>query len=154
MQDAERARRNPRYLKDCEFPATLVATADLDADCVTLQWTSSSRHPAAPGHTGNDLRRRRWRPRRGHRLQRFRARQRQTRMKWRPTLGISIPICAVLSGPTFAAEFGRGLPTAVIIASKDAAFAERIAHRLNGGGFRASPATTSSASNWAGRRRT
>ena len=45
---------------------------------------------------------------------------------------------AVLSGPPpLPAELGHGLPTAVIIASKDAAFAERIAHRLNGGGFRA-----------------
>ncbi|MEW6166422.1 MAG: NAD(P)H-dependent glycerol-3-phosphate dehydrogenase [Pseudomonadota bacterium] len=44
---------------------------------------------------------------------------------------------AVLSGPTFAKELGLGLPTAVTIASADHAFAEKIAMRLHGGGFRA-----------------
>jgi glycerol-3-phosphate dehydrogenase (NAD(P)+) len=51
-------------------------------------------------------------------------------------LDVSHPY-AVLSGPTFANELGRGLPTAVIIASKNDEFAKRVAHRLNGGGFRA-----------------
>ena len=50
--------------------------------------------------------------------------------------GRCIPML-LLSGPTLPQRLGRGLPTAVIIASSDAAFAERIAHRLNGGGFRA-----------------
>ena len=49
IRDAERTRRNPRYLTDCEFPATLVATADLDADAARRPRTSSSRHPAARG---------------------------------------------------------------------------------------------------------
>ncbi len=31
MADADRIRHNPRYLADCEFPMTLVATGDLDA---------------------------------------------------------------------------------------------------------------------------
>jgi len=44
---------------------------------------------------------------------------------------------AVLSGPTFAKELGLGLPTAVTIASADHDFAEKIAMRLHGGGFRA-----------------
>ncbi len=44
---------------------------------------------------------------------------------------------AMISGPTFAKELGQGLPTAVTVASSDAAFAELIAQALHGGGFRA-----------------
>jgi glycerol-3-phosphate dehydrogenase (NAD(P)+) len=44
---------------------------------------------------------------------------------------------AVVSGPSFAQEVARGLPTAVTVASDDAAFAERIALLLHGERFRA-----------------
>jgi len=44
---------------------------------------------------------------------------------------------AVISGPTFAKELGIGLPTAVTVAANDPAFAERMAARLHGDGFRA-----------------
>jgi glycerol-3-phosphate dehydrogenase (NAD(P)+) len=43
---------------------------------------------------------------------------------------------AVLSGPTFAKEVGRGLPTAMVVASSDAAFAMRIAEDLASPEFR------------------
>jgi glycerol-3-phosphate dehydrogenase (NAD(P)+) len=46
---------------------------------------------------------------------------------------------AILSGPTFAKELAMGLPTAVTIASKDEAFAEKIARVFHGDGFRAYP---------------
>jgi glycerol-3-phosphate dehydrogenase (NAD(P)+) len=38
---------------------------------------------------------------------------------------------AVLSGPNFAEEIGHGLPAAAVIASDDAALAERLQHELN-----------------------
>jgi glycerol-3-phosphate dehydrogenase (NAD(P)+) len=43
---------------------------------------------------------------------------------------------AVLSGPTFAKEVGRGLPTAMVVASADADFAMRIAEDLASPGVR------------------
>jgi glycerol-3-phosphate dehydrogenase (NAD(P)+) len=43
---------------------------------------------------------------------------------------------AVLSGPTFAREVALGLPTAVTVASRDAALAARVATRLGGRSFR------------------
>ena len=43
---------------------------------------------------------------------------------------------AVLSGPTFAKEVGAGLPTAMVVASPDAAFATRIAEDLASPSFR------------------
>lgn len=44
---------------------------------------------------------------------------------------------AVLSGPTFAAELARGLPTALTVASGEQAYAESIAQRISDGTFRA-----------------
>jgi glycerol-3-phosphate dehydrogenase (NAD(P)+) len=44
---------------------------------------------------------------------------------------------AVVSGPTFAREVGAGLPTAMTVASRDAAFARTLASRLSGPNFRA-----------------
>lgn len=43
---------------------------------------------------------------------------------------------AVLSGPTFAREVGAGLPTAMTIASTDAAFAKALAQDLSSSNFR------------------
>jgi glycerol-3-phosphate dehydrogenase (NAD(P)+) len=43
---------------------------------------------------------------------------------------------AILSGPSFAADVARGLPTAVTIAAEDASIAEALAHAMNSGTFR------------------
>ncbi len=51
-------------------------------------------------------------------------------------LGEGLPM-AVLTGPTFAAEVGRGLPTAMTVASTDATFAADLADTLHGDHFRA-----------------
>ncbi len=48
---------------------------------------------------------------------------------------------AVLSGPTFAREVGEGLPTAMTVASPDAAFAVALAHDLSTANFRAYTST-------------
>jgi glycerol-3-phosphate dehydrogenase (NAD(P)+) len=48
---------------------------------------------------------------------------------------------AVLSGPTFAAEVGRGLPTALTIAANDGGFASDLAEALSGANFRAYTST-------------
>jgi glycerol-3-phosphate dehydrogenase (NAD(P)+) len=44
---------------------------------------------------------------------------------------------AALSGPTFAAEVARGLPTAITVASNDSVYADRLAEALHCGAFRA-----------------
>jgi glycerol-3-phosphate dehydrogenase (NAD(P)+) len=43
---------------------------------------------------------------------------------------------AILSGPSFAADVARGLPTAVTIAAADSGAAVALAHAINGGAFR------------------
>lgn len=54
----------------------------------------------------------------------------------REVLGDTRPL-AVVSGPSFATEVARGLPTAVTVASSDIEFATDIAERLHGDTFRA-----------------
>jgi glycerol-3-phosphate dehydrogenase (NAD(P)+) len=43
---------------------------------------------------------------------------------------------AILSGPSFAADVARGMPTAVTLAAADAALAAALAHAINSGTFR------------------
>lgn len=50
-------------------------------------------------------------------------------------LGDTVPY-GVLSGPSFAAELARGLPTAVTVASADATFAKEAAEVFHAGAFR------------------
>jgi glycerol-3-phosphate dehydrogenase (NAD(P)+) len=45
-------------------------------------------------------------------------------------------VCGVLTGPSFALEVARGLPTAVTLAATDADFAAGTAHALHGGNLR------------------
>lgn len=51
-------------------------------------------------------------------------------------LGCDAPL-AVVTGPSFAVEVARNLPTAVTVASTNAAYAGRVAAMLHGGRFRA-----------------
>ncbi|MCM2289989.1 MAG: NAD(P)-dependent glycerol-3-phosphate dehydrogenase [Sulfuritalea sp.] len=44
--------------------------------------------------------------------------------------------CGVLTGPSFALEVARGLPTAITLAATDAGFAQAMAQRLHGGNLR------------------
>jgi len=58
----------------------------------------------------------------------------------REVLGVGRSI-AVLSGPTFAREVGAGLPTAMTVASPDAAYAQALAQELSSANFRAYTST-------------
>ena len=51
-------------------------------------------------------------------------------------LGTDIP-CACLSGPTFAAEVGKGLPGAITVASRNQVYAKEVAEILHNPHFRA-----------------
>lgn len=51
-------------------------------------------------------------------------------------LGDDVPL-AVVTGPSFAVEVARNLPTAVTVAASDEAYARRVAAALHGGRFRA-----------------
>ena len=131
-------RLNARYLPGAAFPAALGIEPDLAravarASDVLLAVPSQAFRPTlealapllGPGH------RIAWATK-GFEL----ATGRLPHEVAREVLGGRVPV-AVLSGPTFAAEVGRGLPTAMTVASPDAAFAESLAKTLSGQNFRA-----------------
>mgnify|MGYP002784247561 CR=1 FL=1 len=134
----ERERRNARYLPDAPFPDGLVVEPDFAA----AVGRALDVLVAVPSHA--------FRETLGHLRPLLAPGQ---RVAWatkgfeldtgrlphevaREVLGASVPI-AVLSGPTFAKEVGRGLPTAMTVASPDEAFAAELAVSLSGQNFRA-----------------
>jgi glycerol-3-phosphate dehydrogenase (NAD(P)+) len=137
IEAMQRSRRNLKYLPNAEFPDTLLAAADL------TQALRGARDAlvTVPSHA-------------------FRATliglephlDPHARIAW-ATKGFETATGllphqianevlpgrpgAVLSGPTFAAEVGAGLPTAMTVASHDERFAKELVLRLSGPRFRA-----------------
>jgi glycerol-3-phosphate dehydrogenase (NAD(P)+) len=138
MDEAARRRCNPRYLSTFVFPETLEPTGDLahavrDARDVLVAVPSSAFRSTLENISP---------------LLRSDARvfwatkgleqgsNKLLHQVARDTLGTRFPM-AVVSGPSFAAEVARGLPTAVTVASADAGFARDIARALHNRTFRA-----------------
>lgn len=138
LAEFARARRNTRYLPDAPFPP------GLDVEPEFTQAVANARDVlvAVPSHAFRQTL---------ERLQRVLAPDQ--RVAWATkgfeldsgrlphqvaleVLGAQVPI-AVLSGPTFAKEVGRGLPTAMTVASPDETFAAELAATLSGQNFRA-----------------
>jgi glycerol-3-phosphate dehydrogenase (NAD(P)+) len=127
-----RDRRNERYLPDAEFPPDLMVEPDLARAVATandilvvvpssaLRAVLTSLRPLlSPGA------RVAWATK-GFEL----STGKLPHQVAREVLGPSVPI-AVLSGPTFAKEVGRGLPTAIACASPDPAFALELARSIS-----------------------
>jgi glycerol-3-phosphate dehydrogenase (NAD(P)+) len=127
-----RDRRNERYLPDAEFPPDLTVEPDLARAVATandilvvvpssaLRAVLTSLRPLlSPGA------RVAWATK-GFEL----STGKLPHQVAREVLGPSVPI-AVLSGPTFAKEVGRGLPTAIACASPDPAFALELARSIS-----------------------
>ncbi len=138
MAELSSARRNSRYLPDVELPDAVQVCNDLH-DVLN---THSDFLLCVPSHAlrevleriGNDM-------------------SDDSRVAWatkgfemrtgmlphevaQSVLGDQIPL-AVLSGPTFASEVGKGLPTAMTVAATDVVFAEQLAEQLSDHSFRA-----------------
>ena len=129
-------RENVRYLKDCPFPEELkleagYATAIADAELLVI---------ASPLSGLRDS------------LIQLREARHQSPILWvckgleattgllphqvvAEVLGDEIT-CGVLTGPSFALELAKGLPTVVTLASTDEAFALNTAKQLHGGNLR------------------
>lgn len=132
------AGRNARYLPDAPLPAGLALCEDLDAAVAG----ATTVVVAVPSHAFRGL------------LQALAPKLQQgARLAW-ATKGLEPDTCkllhevaeevigpgipkAVLSGPTFAREVAAGLPTAITVASADAACARGLAERLHDDFFRA-----------------
>jgi glycerol-3-phosphate dehydrogenase (NAD(P)+) len=137
-----RDRVNARYLPGAAFPESLTVVHDLSA---ALQGALDVL-VSVPSHSFRSL------------LTEIAPRlEPATRMAWatkgfelasgklphqvaREVLGSDRPM-AVLSGPTFAREVGKGLPTAMTVASANAEFANALAQGLSSNNFRAYTST-------------
>jgi glycerol-3-phosphate dehydrogenase (NAD(P)+) len=129
---------NGRYLPETTFPPGLSATADLPSTlrdaydlliAVPSQAFRSTLRAIAPtlrGDTGIAWATKGLEPQTRRLLHEIAAEE----------LGVDRPV-AVISGPTFAREVARGLPTAVTVASSDANTAEYFAALLRDGTLRA-----------------
>jgi glycerol-3-phosphate dehydrogenase (NAD(P)+) len=137
-----RARVNQRYLPEARFPDNLQVASELptalaDADDVLV---------AVPSHAFRELltaigglltaRQRLCWATKGFEISSGRLPAEVAR----DVLGTG-RMTAVLSGPTFAREVGAGLPTAMTIASRDADYAEQLAHDFSTPAFRAYTST-------------
>lgn len=135
MQDS---RINQRYLPDCRLPDSLRVNADLDETCAGADYILV----AVPSHafgatveriaqyvnmeTGLAWASKGFEPGTGRLLHEV-ARER---------VGDQIPL-AVITGPSFAHEVARGLPTAVTAGATTPEFGQLWAGLLHGSGFRA-----------------
>lgn len=133
-----RERRNQRYLPDIRFPDSLQIQPDLEA----AVRANDDLLIAVPSHALRTV------------LEGIRPFLANThRIAWatkgfevetgllphqvaQDVLGADRPL-AVLSGPTFAREVGRGLPTAMTVAATDPDFAAELARRISNESFRA-----------------
>jgi glycerol-3-phosphate dehydrogenase (NAD(P)+) len=137
-----RSRRNERYLSAAEFPSSLAVEPDLAAALAGARDVLV----AVPSHAFRAVL---------SEIAPFLAAD--MRLAW-ATKGLELETgrlphqiahevlgseraVAVLSGPTFAREVGSGLPTAMTIASPDAAFAKALASDLSSANFRAYTST-------------
>jgi glycerol-3-phosphate dehydrogenase (NAD(P)+) len=134
----ERERCNQRYLPDIAFPAALNLSADLNV----VVSSSQDILVVVPSHAFRGT------------LETLKPLLREgQRVAW-ATKGFEPKTCkllhevasdvlgngistAVISGPTFAKEVAKGLPTAVTVAAKDQVFAHKLAERLHDDTFRA-----------------
>ncbi len=138
MSQLEADRANAEYLPGCKFPPSLKPTSDLraavaDAEDLLLAVPSHALHAVlrvvAPL----------LRPEQGIACA-VKGIEPETGKLMHEVIGDMVGRerrFAVISGPTFAREVGRGMPTAVTVASADPEYAEKIVHALHGNGFRA-----------------
>lgn len=142
LEEAARRRENTRYLPGCAFPATLSVEPDL-ARAATLARDLVIAVPSAAfrgvltalrGALGPDSRVA-WATKGFEQQTGLLPHQVAAEV-----LGADRPL-AVLSGPTFASEVARGLPTALTVASADGAFAQDLAVALTAPNFRAYTST-------------
>ncbi|HET7315458.1 NAD(P)H-dependent glycerol-3-phosphate dehydrogenase [Salinisphaera sp.] len=131
------ARANARYLPEATFPATLAPTADLGAavdgaDDIVVVVPSHALRACLDALAPLLAPRQRV-------LWATKGLEPETALLPHEVaaqvLGVERPV-GVLSGPSFAGEVGRGLPTAVTIASADAVFAADMAAAFHDGVFR------------------
>ena len=142
VEPLRRERENRRYLPGLPFPAALTVGVDLPAAVAGIDWalvatpshayrmTLERLRPMLPANAGLAWATKGLEPGSGRFLHEVAA----------EILGASWPVAAI-SGPSFAGEVARGLPTAVTVAACDVDYARRAALLLHGSNMRAYTST-------------
>ena len=127
VDDIEKKRINAKYLPNAQLPATLKATADLEAAVRDKSWIVS----VVPSHTVRDVLGRAGKAMRPDAVvvSASKGIENESLATMDEVLKDVLPgrlgsQLAFLSGPSFAKEVGAGLPTAVVMASRDRRIAE------------------------------
>jgi len=123
LAELQRTQRNERYLPGIDLPAELVLEADLDssvagAECVVVAVPSKSFRSVTQSLAAFS----------GSVVSVTKGIEHQTGLTMCGVLAETAPYAryAALSGPSFALEVARGIPSAVVAASTDAATAQAI----------------------------
>jgi len=137
IKSMEKTRCNQRYLPDITLPDSLKLSAQLQstlkqADTLLL---------AIPSHAVRDFLKnaRQWIKPEQHIVWATKGLEENTSKPVHQVVAEELPECnytAVVSGPTFAGEVARDLPTAVTVASHSHIMAEQVAGFLHSGHFR------------------
>jgi glycerol-3-phosphate dehydrogenase (NAD(P)+) len=136
MRDVAETRRNSRYLPDVAFPASILATGSLeealDAEPMVIA--------AVPSHGMRQVLKDASRSlaRGAVVVSATKGLEAASLARMSRVIAEELPAhpIAVLSGPSFAAEVARGLPTAVVVASADPSAMVLVQERLKGPTFR------------------
>jgi glycerol-3-phosphate dehydrogenase (NAD(P)+) len=130
-------RRNQQYLPDVPFPDLLQVTADLELALASPAWVLI----AIPSHAYRSFLQKN-----AHLFQSHigvawasKGLENGTAKLIHQVVAEELPQCAktaVMSGPTFAGEVARNLPTSITVASESESFAQQITDDLHSGRFR------------------
>jgi glycerol-3-phosphate dehydrogenase (NAD(P)+) len=137
VERMQQARKNPRYLSDIDIPAAVQPTASLDIALDNAAFVVV----AVPSHGFRAVVRRAAPriPTGAVLVSATKGLEPDSHQRMSDVLraetASAFPI-VVLSGPSFAAEVARGLPTAVLAASTDEQAATRVQERFRGKAFR------------------
>jgi glycerol-3-phosphate dehydrogenase (NAD(P)+) len=123
-------RSNQRYLPGIQFPSQLKLSADLDAALADAELALVVVPVSALRATLRGIAQQ---PRKIPVIWACKGFEAETAQLPHQVMAETLPHspCGVLSGPSFALEVARGLPTALTLASADAKFAEHAAHALH-----------------------
>ncbi|NRP69437.1 Glycerol-3-phosphate dehydrogenase [NAD(P)+] [Ensifer psoraleae] len=138
VEECRRTRRNEAFLPGIPLPAGLAFSADttvlMDADVVLFAMPSQEHRAAARSYGG-------WIGTDATIVTCAKGMEQATGRLLTDVLDEELPArkIGVLSGPGFAADIAKGLPTAMVIAARDSETATELAETLSGRTFRLYP---------------
>jgi glycerol-3-phosphate dehydrogenase (NAD(P)+) len=125
------AKRNTRYLPEVPFPDRVSVAAELETALSNRDLALVAAPTAGLRQVLEQVRAAGFAGRSFGRARASSRRAASSLTRSRPSCSGARAACGALSGPSFALEVARGLPTALTLASRDADFAKRFARELH-----------------------